>query len=813
MRSPAIGPVVALLAGTAVGVRSSFALPHVSAAAVLVAAALALLAGRRLHGIRHHVLLASVLFVLGAMHGATARDAALRPSLRTVLDATYGGFLVDAPGVAGAHPPTPLRMRLSEDASDEGDFVSLRAEAVSVQIDGRWRLVTGGVLISVGGVVNHQRAQDWRAGRLVEAPVTFRRPARYLDDGVPDGEQDAALGGIALFGSVKSALLVMPSSRGTVVSEAAARVRVLVRRSIARWVAPHDSVAAAIVVAVLIGDRTGLPDDVRTRLQAAGTYHVIAISGGNIAILAVLIVVLLRVFGLHDRLMAAVAIVALVAYAQVAAAGPSVWRATLMAVCYFGARLFDHRTPPWHATALAAGIMAIVWPLQVRDAGFLLTFGATTALLEAARLAGGRMPGHRVLAWIVASIVASIAAEVALLPVAASVFSRVTAAGVVLNLVAVPVMAVVQIAGLIVVAFDRVAAIASAAGWAAASGAWLLVESARAVDIIPWLVRRVPGPSIWLTAIYYAALIGMLHTARRQVARWSCALLVVAGSLIVIGIGPLHSDRAPAGQLRLTMVDVGQGEAMLLETPDREKVLVDTGGVPFGGGAFDIGGRVVAPALWARGVRRLDALLVTHGDPDHIGGAISVLDDFAPRHVWWGIDVPRHQPSQQLLDHARTRGAPLDLARTGDTITFGSVRLRVLNPPNPDWERQKVRNDDSVVVEVLFGDVAILLTGDISADVERAIAPQLTPAKIRILKVAHHGSRTSSSPVLIDSWRPQLALISCGRGNSFGHPAPEVIDRLMAAGARIYRTDLDGEVTLTSDGQSVVVKTFTGAEK
>ena len=135
----------------------------------------------------------------------------------------------------------------------------------------------------------------------------------------------------------------------------------------------------------------------------------------------------------------------------------------------------------------------------------------------------------------------------------------------------------------------------------------------------------------------------------------------------------------------------------------------------------------------------------------------------------------------------------------------------MLSPPQPDWERQKVRNDDSIVLEFVYHDVAILLTGDISADIERAIVPRLTPARIRVLKVAHHGSRTSTSQELLDAWRPQVAVISCGRGNSFGHPAPEVIERLKSLGAQIYRTDLDGQVTIQTDGYRVMAETYRAA--
>jgi competence protein ComEC len=134
----------------------------------------------------------------------------------------------------------------------------------------------------------------------------------------------------------------------------------------------------------------------------------------------------------------------------------------------------------------------------------------------------------------------------------------------------------------------------------------------------------------------------------------------------------------------------------------------------------------------------------------------------------------------------------------------------VLHPPAPDWERQQVRNDDSVVLEVVYGDVAVLLTGDISAEVERAIVPQLTPARVRVLKVAHHGSRTSSSGELLTAWPPHVAIVSCGRGNRFGHPTSEVLERLAAAGTRVFRTDRHGEIRVETDGKVVRVRTFTG---
>jgi competence protein ComEC len=671
-----------------------------------------------------------------------------------------------------------------------------------------------------------------------------------------------------LFASIKSGLLVDVRARGSAASELAARIRGRTRRAIARWVSsggaavtepgPRDATAAAIVTAVLIGDRAGIADDVRERLQAAGTYHVIAISGGNIAMFVVLVVGALRVAGFSGRPSAVAALAVLAVYGQVASAGPSVWRATVMASLHLATRALDHQSPSWQVTAVAVAGMLVVHPMDLLDPGFQLTVGATVALLYGAGWAFDssrrdtrqelrRRPavwtrmaaaGRAAMGWLAAGLVATLAVEVALLPVAVTTFNRVTAAGLPLNLLAVPLMAVTQVAGMVTVAADTLGLPASVPGAAARFAAQALVDTSRLVDLAPWLVARVPAPSPWLVAAYDVACLGMVVAWARlsagsgdpgNAAAWagqgvprvwrrrlSPAAIVLAtstcavafsGAAIVSGVAWPTGERPPA--LRVTMLDVGQGESILLETPDGA-ALVDAGGAPFGSSGFDIGGRVVAPALWARGIRRLAALAVTHGDPDHLGGALSVLRDFAPREVWLGVDVPGHEPSAALAREAAAHGVRVVHRRAGESFALGAARVRVLHPANPDWERRRVRNDDSVVLEVALGDVALLLTGDIGAAIEDGLVAQLTPAPTRILKVAHHGSRTSSGAALVEGWRPQLVLVSCGRGNSFGHPAPEVLARFAGVHARVLRTDRDGQVTVETDGRRVWTRTYVG---
>ena len=810
---PALFPALAVLAGAVTGtfIEGSFAF---ATPALVVCSAVAGFAWWRHASWPAYVLAIAGFGLASAVLAADAREQALQSCLRAVLEKHVGGFLIESLGPENDHDPMHVRARLLEDAAIREDYVSLRAHVIGLESEGRWLSAEGGVTLSVSGEAALAQAPEWRAGRLVEAYATFRRPARYLNDGLADFERQLALDGTTLLGSIKSALLVDVVRSGSSLDELAARLRAHTRSAVTRWVAPHDVTAAAIVTAVLIGDRTGLPDEVTDRLQRAGTYHVIAISGGNIAVLAGLVLGLLALSGLNGRVRAAVAIVMLLLYAEIATAGPSVWRATTMAVVYLTARLLEHRTPPWQATTLAAAVMTIVAPLDVRGIGFVLTFGATGALLESARVGKplwihlhiGAPPWRRAVLWLGASVGASIAVELVLLPVSAQGFSRVTLAGPLLNLAAVPLMAVAQVCGLVVAICDAWPVIARPLGWVASVSASGIVQSARFVDYAPALAWRVPPPGLLTLAVYYTSLLIVVfaRTAKRRVAGTAVLIVVL---LFIAGVVSWTRSTAVRG-IRLTMFDVGQGEALLLESGST-RLQVDAGGVPFGAGNFDIGARVVAPALWDRGIRSLDALLLTHGDPDHVGGAATLLDAFHPRALWEGVVVPRHTPSHQIREHAALAGTPVAVRRQDESFRWGDARIRVLHPPEPDWERPRVRNDDSVVLEVSCGDVALLLTGDIGGDVERLIAPQLTPARIRVLKVAHHGSRTSSSSALLEAWRPQIALISAGRGNSFGHPAPEVIDRLQSVGAEIYRTDRDGQITLESDCTDAFVRTFT----
>ncbi|MCX6549992.1 MAG: DNA internalization-related competence protein ComEC/Rec2 [Acidobacteria bacterium] len=829
VRHPAVPVALALLGGCAVG-----SLHHVdtraAAAAVWVGCATAAACWREAE-VRAFV--AAALFGFWACGVGLASDASwarLHTPLRAALVLARGASSVgDSP-----LDPVVIRGRLTDDAAPSESGVRLAVEVESIEVDGHWRAAPGGVLITVTGQVDPATVDTWRRDRRVRMPALLRRPARYLDPGVPDQEAALARRGITLVGFAKSGALVDLTGPGTWLAETTgawrSRARHLFDNAVGRW-SPRS---AAIVRAVILGDRAGLDEDTELRLQEAGTYHVLAISGGNIAILAGLLLGLARLGAVRPGI-AHLSVAALLAiYAYLVGGGASVVRATMMAVIYLVALAVDHRTRPLNVLAAAAGLSAVLDPLVLFDTGAWLTYGATLAILVATPIVTARLQTS---SWMVRAsaglLAASCAAELALFPIGAFVFNRVTAAGLVLNFAAIPLMTIVQVSGMALLATaalwpDMTTALAAVAH----VSAWGLVESARLVEFVPWVTTRLAPPPFAVMAAYYAAwaallLLRQLGAGRplraadgsswgsasagpRAVARHRAlraAVLVATVTACWIVLTP-STRFARTAVLEVTFIDVGQGDATLVRFPSGHALLVDAGGSA--GSRFDVGRRVIEPVLWARGVHRLSHLLVTHGDADHAGGAPSIVHDMAPGEVWEGIPVPADRLLQHLQSAAADSRAVWRSVQRGDNAILGGVRVATWHPPAAEWERQRVRNDDSVVIALEFGGVSIVLPGDIEASAERALAEQLPRAAIRILQAPHHGSATSSTWPLLAAAKPALAVISAGRGNRYGHPHRAVLDRYRAAGAAVLRTDVDGAITLRTAGQTVEATTWTG---
>jgi competence protein ComEC len=818
-RAPAGVLAIPLLAGAVAGL-CLYEQSHLGWCAA-GASAIALIAGVSAFlledGVGCAVAVAAGSLVAGASLGASAARDAYAPSLLA--------WFTERPasGAGSAH----IDGVLQEDASAGPFGVSLFVRVSRVEESGHraedgGRRVDGGVRLSVAGTLAADRMREWRGGRRISATANLKEPAIYVNPGVPDERRALARRGIVLVGSVKSAGLVEVLAPGSWISEMAGTARAWTRSRLMQLVGPWSARSAGIATAILIGDRTGLDAEDDRRLQDAGTYHVIAISGGNIAILSGLVLVALRLCAVPYRASAAVTILLLQMYGAIVMPAPSVDRAIAAATIVLAGRLLDQRGSPVNVLAVAAVLAVATSPVAAFDPAFVLSFGATFGILVGVPVIGRAIPARsRALRAIAGVLVATLAAEVILAPIGALFFSRVTVAGLLLNFAAIPLMTVIQAASLLGLAVSSVHMPAAAhLGQLAHLAAEGLIESARLVDIAPWLCRATSPPALWLLALYYAAI--AVAFARPRFVRAAGGTAATAAIVIFAGGSVTSRDAVPVaapGSLRVVFIDVGQGDATIVLLPDGRSLLIDTGGFPIPAlqdgengqpAGFDIGERVVAPVLRAFAVRRLDALVLTHGDPDHIGGALSVIRLFRPRALWEGVEVPPHRGLSALAAFAGQLGAERRFVVAGDRIRLGAVQIRVLHPPVPAWERQRVRNEDSVVLEIRLGDVAVVLPGDIGKEGEAAVLPVLDPAPVVILKAPHHGSASSSTAAFLSALKPSAVIFSAGRANHFGHPAPSVVARYRTMDVEMFSTAVEGAVMVDTDGRRVEISGWTG---
>jgi competence protein ComEC len=657
-------PALSFIAGIAFGLWSGSGVPAWSARAVRRSSS------AFAHSVRDpRLLLAAVCTGWAAAGALLAIDAdaiARDPPLRRWLPDDDAALVVEG--------------RLWEDAVSTPSGVALVVDIDRVVRGGESFHVRGRALLSMTGDTGAAPVPEWRAGRRLRAPAWLRAPTHYRNPGGPDHRLALARRGVAVVGSIKSATLVDVIAKGGPIDEAGAAVRAGVRRLVARSIAPWSERSAAITTAILIGDRAGLDDAVTRALQEAGTYHVIAISGGNVAILAGCLLAGGRLLRLPWRANFGAAATVLVGYAHLASGGSSVTRATTMAVVYLAARMLDQRGSAAGSLGIAATLILCGAPLSLVEPGFLLTFGATTAMLVLvpAVAASVRQGWLRAPATLLA---ASVASELALMPVGAVFFSRVTLAGLLLNFAAVPLMTVVQVGGMAALGVAVLApSTAVLVGWVPHAAAEGLVVSADFVRWVPWLAWRVAPPPAWALACYYGALAsttGLVlvwprwprRVARRLAAASAGAFALSAGCILW---APALGAREPRA-VRVVVLDVGQGDASVVEVNGGRTMVIDAGGLA-GTARFDIGERVVAPALWARGIRALDALVITHGDADHVGGAPALLELFPTREIWEGVPVPAHEPLALLASAAERRGVPGGPCRTATACVSARSR-------------------------------------------------------------------------------------------------------------------------------------------
>lgn len=708
-----------------------------------------------------------------------------------------------------------VRGRIADRPVRRPTSMRLMIDVVAVRCGTDWQPASGRILVTVRDV-----SQPWCVGDQLQALLGLRRPHNFGNPGEFDYEAYLARRGVYVTAFAASDRgWTRTAASGDVVE----RWRTATVHMIERTVA---SPAAAIVGALLVGDAIPLPDAVRDRYAQAGVSHVLSISGLHIALVASGAFAALRwLLGRSERVLlgnnvpklamtGSIAPVAL--YAAIAGDNVATLRAELMGVLVVAAVLLD-RPRDWLASlAAAAAAISVAWPGALFEISFQLSFAAVFAIIlgmrritpwwdrwEEAHLVRLRGRHWRWLRWLVLTEAVTVCAMLGTAPLTAWHFNQVSLIALVANPIIVPLLGGACVgAGLVATAAVALAPRIAAALFVVVGAVTGLADVlVRICAAIPGASVRVVTPSAIELALAYAILAALVLTngARRRIVLACCAVALAGDTAYWVVRRTAH------GALEVTFVSVGQGDCAVVEFPSGEVMVVDGGGL---GGSFDVGRQVVAPLLWRRKIRHIDVLALTHADYDHFGGLPFLVDAFAPDAFWWNGHAgtgPRFAALQRALE---SKGVPVTVAARGLHRAIGAVDVAVLHP-GPELFAGD--NDTSLTVQLRYGPTAVLLPGDLEAEGERALVAATGKAvRSTILKVPHHGSRTSSSATLLDAVAPRIAIISAGADNRFGFPHPAVLEAYRRRRTTLYRTDRDGAVTVSITADGAVTLTTIG---
>lgn len=746
--------------------------------------------------------------------------------------------------------------------------IDVRLDSVEVVDDATDRQVAteGGVRLTVRWPQG-TRPAALPCGARIRAVVRLLPPEVYRDPGAwnrADYLLDQGVTSTATMNSPRVELLAQPQRRsaGCFFSDAqhAAAARLLALPAVMRRLPAPLRISdddAIMLAAMVTGDRTFLGRSLRVGFERTGSFHMLVVSGLHLAIVSGFILVLARTVRLPRVPATLLTIAASFAYALFTGFATPVQRSLWMVTLYLLGRLIYRERSQLNTIGFAVLCLLVASPRSLFDSSFQMTLlavvtiaGIAAPLLGATihpyisatrdlrlvvmdakllpriaefrvlmrmfavriRLIFGRRAGSTVFPWLVRftlqcveAFVVTFVVELAMALPMAIYFHRITVFALPVNLFILPLLIVLLPAALITLLVSLVWPAAAAIPGAVT--AVLLHAGVFLVKVFggrAWGDLRIASPAAWQIAGYsvlIAAAILLARASRVWVRRTAWVALVCAAVLAVVPRPIQH----PRDALLFEALDVGQGDSLLLITPEGKTLLVDGGGVAPGqqhaSQEFDVGEEVVSAALWARGIRHLDVVALSHAHSDHLGGLPAVLRNFHPDELWVGNNPPV-AAYRALLDEAAGLHVRVRRMRAGDSVAFGSTQIAVLAPLPGYTPGEEPSNNDSLVLHVAYGASSILLEGDAEAPIEHGMLAE-PGLESTLLKVGHHGSMSSTRPEFLARVAPRWAVISCGMRNHYGHPRAEVLEELQAAGVRTFATDINGATCFKLDERTV----------
>ncbi|MCX6568509.1 MAG: DNA internalization-related competence protein ComEC/Rec2 [Candidatus Aminicenantes bacterium] len=748
----------------------------------------------------------AVFFLLAAVAASGAARLALqdREYERNPLHSYKAGDYVDIAG----------RLYRSPGREPDRDVLFIAVRAIGT---GDAELpIRGHLRLSVAFARGVRPRLDLLAGDEVRASVRLSSGGAFRNFGAFSYERYLRGVNIHRRASTKSSLLVKRTGTAPAGSVRAriSRIRCGLQAELERrFPAPDGNDIApegAVLEALLLGEDGRLDEATIENLQQTGLYHLFAISGGHIAILNVLLFALFRLVRMSPRASRLALAAFLVFYTILVEGSPSVLRAVIMTLAYLAGKLLWKDVHVLNTISASALFLLLLNPSSLFDAGFQLTYVATLSIILFTPPLLKKLPRLPLKATELACL--SVTAALGVTPLIAGSFNRVTLSSLLLNFAAIPLVGLIMGVGYAFLPFA--AAFPAAAGPPAAVLRFLVTVFARishALDPLPFLSFRVPTPRPWVVFGYFLFLGMSLVRPRFRGQRF----LIGAGFSLFFFILVVSPFRPGSPELRVTMIDVGQGESLLVEFPGRRTMLVDGGGLA--ASSFDVGDKVVSPVLWRKGIKRIDYLVLTHPHPDHLDGLVAVAKNFRIGEFWEGwpgqidglyADFLRALPSRVI----RRRCGQGFIRREGEVsiVVLHPERTAEVDPRAKPGAPVAVGNESSLVIKIALGRTAFLLTGDIGAATERELLGTGLDLRSTVLKAGHHGSAAATSAAFLAAVGPVAVLVSAGEGNSYGFPSPAVLERCRSAGAEVFRTDIDGAVEISADGRRLLVRRAAG---
>ncbi len=622
-------------------------------------------------------------------------------------------------------------------------------------------------------------------------------------------------------------VLTVTERGGNLLARWAQQLRLLVKKNCTDWLSQSSS---AVAVSMITGDKSDLDADLKTLYQQSGIAHILAISGLHISFLGMGTYNFFRRLRLPLKVCMAAGLVLTVSYGWFTGLAPSTMRAVIMTSMAIIAKALGYTYDRKTAIGIAALVILIPSPLMVTQPGFLLSFIAVGSLALCGELLKNLQGSAlRVCRLAGCTLAPGLCVTMGTMPVIAWSFYEIPIYGVLLNLIVIPLMSIVYPAMLVCGFLGGVLKVAGLpVYWLIDGILWLYEKLCQMTLCLPGSVVITGQPAIGEVFFIYILLGGLLLFYHwmfcRKAGGYKVAdMLLWLASFMVVGI--LFLPRRPS-MMTVTMVDVGQGDCFFIQLPSGENILAD-------GGSSDIknaGKYRLIPFLKARGVRRLDAVFLSHMDMDHInaveelfqaaigenGGSVASGGLHGGRTAPGAIainrvlfaDIAAYPQAaganyKDCLSLARQAARHCNIIKTGESLNYSGLIITAVNPPASAADDT---NDSSLVLYLTYKNFTMLLTGDISDRIDPAILQNLKSInafQCTVLKVAHHGSKTSTSPALLDALNPGLALISCGKENRYGHPHRELIKRLEERNIKFCITSDTGEIIVQTDGKNI----------